>query len=47
MLLNYIFANVLCYNSKIMTFLVGLINFGLSYEMKNQAVIFGVQATII
>ncbi len=47
MLFNYIFATVLCYTSEVLTYLVGLIDFGLSYEMKNQAVIFEVQATII
>jgi hypothetical protein len=32
---NYIFAIVLCYNSEILIYLVGLIDFSLSYEMKN------------
>lgn len=35
MLFNYIFAIVLCYNAEILIYLVGFIDFGLSYEMKN------------
>ncbi len=35
MLFNYIFVIVLCYNSEILIYLVGLKDFGLSYEMEN------------
>ncbi len=35
MLFNYIFAIVLCYNSEILIYLVGLKDFGLSYEVEN------------
>jgi len=35
MLFNYIFAIVLCYNSEILIYLVGLKDFGLLYEVEN------------